>query len=70
MHGLLGREYGHALNLIVEDIDSIIEQGKMLGCNIYIYTGGEPLVRKAVFMALRKAPRLRVSMLHQRNAHR
>lgn len=50
--GCWAAEYGHALNLTFEDIDSIIEQGKMLGCNIYIYTGGEPLVRKADLIRL------------------
>ena len=50
--GCWAAEYGHALNLTFEDIDSIIEQGKILGCNIYIYTGGEPLVRKADLIRL------------------
>lgn len=44
--GCWAAEYGHALNLSFEDIDSIIRQGKELGTRIYIYTGGEPLVRK------------------------
>lgn len=44
--GCWAADYGHALNLSYEDIDSIIRQGKELGCHIYIYTGGEPLVRK------------------------
>ena len=39
-------DYGHKLNLTFEDIDSIICQGKELGVHVYIYTGGEPLVRK------------------------
>ena len=44
--GCWAAEYGHALNLSLEDICSIIDQGRELGCHIYIYTGGEPLVRK------------------------
>jgi len=44
--GCWAAEYGHKLNLSYEDIDSIIEQGKALGTYLYIYTGGEPLVRK------------------------
>ncbi len=44
--GCWAAEYGHKLNLSFEDIDSIITQGKELGCHVYIYTGGEPLVRK------------------------
>ena len=44
--GCWAAEYGHQLNLSLEDIDSIIRQGKELGVYMYIYTGGEPLVRK------------------------
>lgn len=44
--GCWAAEYGHALNLSYDDIDSIIKQGKELGTHVYIYTGGEPLVRK------------------------
>ncbi len=44
--GCWAAEYGHKLNLSFEEIDSIIMQGKELGTHIYIYTGGEPLVRK------------------------
>ena len=44
--GCWAAEYGYRLNLTFEDIDSIIRQGKELGCYMYIYTGGEPLVRK------------------------
>lgn len=44
--GCWAAEYGNRLNLSFEEIDSIIEQGKQLGIYFYIYTGGEPLVRK------------------------
>ncbi|MGI6211586.1 MAG: radical SAM protein [Anaerovoracaceae bacterium] len=44
--GCWAAEYGNRLNLTFEDIDSIIRQGKQLGIFMYIYTGGEPLVRK------------------------
>lgn len=44
--GCWAADYGHKLNLSFEEIDSIIEQGKELGTHVYIYTGGEPLVRK------------------------
>lgn len=44
--GCWAADYGHSLNLTYETIDSIVEQGKALGTHIYIYTGGEPLVRK------------------------
>ncbi len=45
--GCWAAEYGHQLNLSLETIDSIIRQGKELGIYMYIYTGGEPLARKA-----------------------
>lgn len=44
--GCWAAEYGHKLNLSYEEIDDIITQGKELGVYMYIYTGGEPLVRK------------------------
>lgn len=50
--GCWAAEYGHKLNLSLETIDSIIRQGKELGVYLYIYTGGEPLVRKADLIRL------------------
>lgn len=44
--GCWAAEYGHKLNLSYDDINSIIEQAKALGTHVFIYTGGEPLVRK------------------------
>ena len=44
--GCWAANYGHGLNLSLDDIDSIIAQGTELGTHVYIYTGGEPLVRK------------------------
>lgn len=44
--GCWAAEYGHKLNLTFEDMDRIIKQGKELGIFFYMYTGGEPLVRK------------------------
>ncbi len=44
--GCWAGEYGNKLNLSLDEIDSIIRQGKELGTHVYIYTGGEPLVRK------------------------
>ena len=43
--GCWAAEYGHQFNLSLEDIDSIVKQGKELGTYMYIYTGGEPTVR-------------------------
>ena len=50
--GCWAAEYGSKLNLSFEDIDSIICQGKELGTYMYMYTGGEPLVRKADIIKL------------------
>ena len=44
--GCWAAEYGNKLNLSYDEIDDIIRQGKKLGIYMYIYTGGEPLVRK------------------------
>lgn len=44
--GCWAAEYGHKLSLSLETIDSIIRQGKEMGTYMYIYTGGEPMVRK------------------------
>ena len=52
--GCWAAEYGNKLNLTFDEIDSIIEQGKELGIYFYIYTGGEPLVRKNDLIALCK----------------
>lgn len=50
--GCWAAEYGNRLNLSFDEIDSIIEQGKRLGIYMYIYTGGEPLMRKQELIAL------------------
>ena len=50
--GCWAAEYGHKLNLSYEEIDDIITQGKELGVYMYIYTGGEPLVRKTDLIRL------------------
>lgn len=44
--GCWAAEYGNQLNLSYDEIDDIIRQGKELGVYVYIFTGGEPLVRK------------------------
>lgn len=44
--GCWAAEYGHKLNLTTEEWDSIIEQAKAMGTYFFIYSGGEPLVKK------------------------
>ena len=50
--GCWAAEYGHNLSLDLDTIDRIIRQGKALGTYMYIYTGGEPMVRKADLIRL------------------
>jgi MoaA/NifB/PqqE/SkfB family radical SAM enzyme len=45
--GCWAAEYGNKLNLSFETLCNIVEQGRKLGMYMYIFTGGEPLVRKA-----------------------
>lgn len=44
--GCWAAEYGNKLNLTYEEMSSVISQGKELGTYFYMFTGGEPLVRK------------------------
>ena len=53
--GCWAAEYGHNLNLSYDELDAIIRQGKELGTHVYIYTGGEPLVRKRDLIRLCEA---------------
>ena len=50
--GCWAAEYGNKLNLTLEELDSIVTQGKELGTYMYIFTGGDPLVRKQDVIAL------------------
>ncbi len=44
--GCWAAEYGHNLNLSNEELDDIITQAKELGIHFFIFTGGEPMVRR------------------------
>ena len=44
--GCWAADYGHKLNLEYEVLDDIIRQGTEMGTYMYLYSGGEPLVRK------------------------
>jgi MoaA/NifB/PqqE/SkfB family radical SAM enzyme len=50
--GCWAAEYGNKLNMDYETLDSIICQGKELGIYFFIYSGGEPLVRKKDIISL------------------
>ena len=44
--GCWAAEYGNHMNLSYEEMDDIVNQGVELGTYIYLFTGGEPLVRR------------------------
>jgi MoaA/NifB/PqqE/SkfB family radical SAM enzyme len=50
--GCWASEYGDKLSLTLEELDDIIRQAKKLGNYIFIYSGGEPLVRKKDILTL------------------
>ncbi|MGE5632194.1 MAG: radical SAM protein [Caulobacteraceae bacterium] len=50
--GCWAAEYGNKLSMDIETLDKIITQGKELGVFAYIYSGGEPLVRKEDIITL------------------
>jgi MoaA/NifB/PqqE/SkfB family radical SAM enzyme len=53
--GCWAAEYGDKLNMSYETLDSIIKQGTEMGSYMYIYSGGEPLVRKKDIIKLCEA---------------
>jgi len=44
--GCWAQQYGHKYSLSYETLDSVVSQGKELGIHFYIFSGGEPLMRK------------------------
>ena len=50
--GCWAAEYGHTSQLSYDDLARIIKQGKELGTYMYLYTGGEPTIRRADLMRL------------------
>ncbi len=44
--GCWSAEYGHKSNLTLDEMRSIVDQGTRLGTHVYMFTGGEPLIRK------------------------
>ena len=53
--GCWAAEYGNKLNLSYEEMDDIIDQANDLGCYMFLFTGGEPLVRKKDILRLCEA---------------
>lgn len=50
--GCWAAEYGNRLNLTFDEMDNLICQGKEMGIYFYMFTGGEPIVRKADLIRL------------------
>ena len=50
--GCWAAEYGDKMNLSFEDMDRIITEGKELGIHAYLFTGGEPLIKKKEIIRL------------------
>ena len=44
--GCWGAEYGHKQSLTFDELNSIVNQGVAMGTHFYMFTGGEPLLRK------------------------
>lgn len=53
--GCWAAEYGNKLNMSYEQLDDIINQGTKMGTFMYLFSGGEPLVRKADIVKLCEA---------------
>ena len=53
--GCWAAEYGNKLNLTYEEMDDIVNQAKALGTYVYLFTGGEPLVRRKDIIRLCEA---------------
>ncbi len=53
--GCWAAEYGNHMNLTYEELDRIVEQGTGLGTYVYLFTGGEPLIRKKDLIRLCEA---------------
>jgi len=50
--GCWAAKYGHQLSMDFATLNGIIEQGKQMGVFVYIYSGGEPLIRKSDIIKL------------------
>ncbi len=53
--GCWAADYGSKMNMSFAQMDDIVRQGKAMGTYFYIFSGGEPLVRKKDVIALCEA---------------
>lgn len=44
--GCWAAEYGYKQSLTLDEMRSVVKQGKELGTHLYMFTGGEPLIRR------------------------
>lgn len=52
--GCWSAEYNRSLNLSLDEMRSIVSQGKEIGTHLYFFTGGEPLMRKDDILKIAK----------------
>lgn len=50
--GCWAAEYGNQMSLTYDEMSDIVRQGREMGTYIYLFTGGEPLVRKSDIIRL------------------
>lgn len=50
--GCWAAEYGHSSNLSLDDMRKLVSEAKELGTHFFMFTGGEPLVRKDDILTL------------------
>lgn len=50
--GCWAAEYGHKSNLTLDEMRKVIREAKALGTHFYMFTGGEPLIRKNDILTL------------------
>lgn len=55
--GCWSAEYGHKLNLTYDEMNNVVNQGVALGTHLYMFTGGEPLIKKNDILRLCKEHR-------------
>jgi MoaA/NifB/PqqE/SkfB family radical SAM enzyme len=53
--GCWAAEYGNGLNLTYDELESIVHQANELGTQFFLFSGGEPLIRKADIIRLCEA---------------
>ncbi len=51
-NGCWAAEYGNQISMTLEKMDDIINQAKAMGTHMFIFTGGEPLIRKKDIITL------------------